>query len=430
MFGAGVRAHYVTSVLAAALMVEQRSGLIVNVSADAAAMAGSGVAYGAAKAATDRMAACMADELREHGVAAVALYPGLVRTEAVLLAAEHFDLSDSESPQFVGRRLRHWPPTRRSCATPAGRSAPPNSPVSTTSPIWTGAARAPDRIAADVRGVLRVADAQGIGGRPDHHLGMRILTFRGSLLPSGEHLARWRVGCSKSGTQDRAHTGSNMKNGYVELARAQQERWQAAYAGNARLHGTEPSAAARWTARRFAAAGIDDLLELGAGQGRDTLYLARQGFSVHATDFSETALHQLRLDAQRDGLDERVTAALHDVRDPLPPADRTVGAVYANLLLSMALSRAELRSLTNEIHRVLRPGGLFVYTVWSIDALRPGSQDLGDGLTAHEGFAVRFFDRALVDELAERWEVAGVDSYDEGHEPYRLYRVSLVKPLE
>lgn len=219
-----------------------------------------------------------------------------------------------------------------------------------------------------------------------------------------------------------------MKNGYVELARAQQERWQAAYAGNPRLHGTEPSAAARWTARMFEAAGIDDLLELGAGQGRDALYLARQGFSVHATDFSEAALHQLRLDAQRDGLDDRVTAALHDVRDPLPPADATVGAVYANLLVNMALSRAELRALMYEIHRVLRPGGLFVYTAWSTDELRPGSLELGDGLIAYEGFAVRFFDRALVDELADRWEIGSVDSYDEAPEHRRLWRVSLVKP--
>jgi hypothetical protein len=38
-------------------------------------------------------------------VTAVALYPGLVRTEAVLRAAEFFDLSNSESPEFVGRAV-------------------------------------------------------------------------------------------------------------------------------------------------------------------------------------------------------------------------------------------------------------------------------------------------------------------------------------
>lgn len=105
MFGAGVRAHYVASVLAAPLMIARRAGLIVNVSALAAQKLDAGVAYGVAKAATDRMAACMAHELREHNVAAVALYPGLVRTEGVMRAAEHFDLSNSESPQFVGRAV-------------------------------------------------------------------------------------------------------------------------------------------------------------------------------------------------------------------------------------------------------------------------------------------------------------------------------------
>lgn len=105
MFRAGVRAHYVSSVLAAPLMVAQGSGLIVNISFFAAQQDDSGVAYGVAKAASDRMAACMAHELREHNVAAVSLYPGLVRTEAVLRAAEHFDLSNSESPQFIGRAV-------------------------------------------------------------------------------------------------------------------------------------------------------------------------------------------------------------------------------------------------------------------------------------------------------------------------------------
>lgn len=51
------------------------------------------------------MVACMAHELRDHGVAAVSLYPGLVRTESVLRAAEYIDLTDSESPQFVGRAV-------------------------------------------------------------------------------------------------------------------------------------------------------------------------------------------------------------------------------------------------------------------------------------------------------------------------------------
>ena len=104
-FQAGVRAHYVASVFAAPMMIAQRSGLIVNISFFAAQRADKGVAYGATKAADDRMAICMAYELREHHVAVVSLYPGLVRTESVMKAAEFFDLSNSESPQFIGRAV-------------------------------------------------------------------------------------------------------------------------------------------------------------------------------------------------------------------------------------------------------------------------------------------------------------------------------------
>jgi NAD(P)-dependent dehydrogenase (short-subunit alcohol dehydrogenase family) len=103
MFQAGVRAHYVARVLAAPRMIAQRSGLIVNVSFFAAQRADRGVAYGVAKAASDHMAITMAHELRDHNVAVVSLYPGLVRTEGVMKAAKFFDLSNSESPPFLGR---------------------------------------------------------------------------------------------------------------------------------------------------------------------------------------------------------------------------------------------------------------------------------------------------------------------------------------
>ena len=105
MFQAGVRAHYVASQLAAPLMVTQRNGLIVNISFWAAQKHIGNVAYGVSKAATDKMTADMSHELREHNVAVVSLYPGLVRTEKVMLAAEWLDLSNSESPQYIGRAV-------------------------------------------------------------------------------------------------------------------------------------------------------------------------------------------------------------------------------------------------------------------------------------------------------------------------------------
>ncbi len=103
MFNAGVRAHYVASRFAARTMVRQGSGIIVNVSFWAAQKHIANVAYGVSKAATDKLTADMAHELRAHNIAVVSLYPGLVRTEKVMEAAAFLDLTNSESPQFIGR---------------------------------------------------------------------------------------------------------------------------------------------------------------------------------------------------------------------------------------------------------------------------------------------------------------------------------------
>jgi NAD(P)-dependent dehydrogenase (short-subunit alcohol dehydrogenase family) len=103
MFDAGVRAAYTSSAYAARLMTKQKSGLIVNISYWAAQVYMSNTQYGVSKAAVDKMTEYMAHELKKYKVAVVSLYPGLVRTESVMRSAKHFDMSNSESPQFIGR---------------------------------------------------------------------------------------------------------------------------------------------------------------------------------------------------------------------------------------------------------------------------------------------------------------------------------------
>jgi dehydrogenase/reductase SDR family member 1 len=103
MFQGGVRAAFVAGAYAARMMVEQKNGLIINISFWAARKYVANVAYGAAKAAVDKMTADMAHEAEKFNITVISLYPGLVRTESVLRAAEYFDMSNSESPQFTGR---------------------------------------------------------------------------------------------------------------------------------------------------------------------------------------------------------------------------------------------------------------------------------------------------------------------------------------
>ena len=123
MIDAGVRAAFACSRLAARRMVEQGSGLIVNVSFWSAQKYIGNALYGVAKCATDRLTADMAHDLQGTGVTVVSLYPGMVRTEKVLEAAAFLDLSNSESPQFIGRAVAHLAgdPSRAAQRFRAGR---------------------------------------------------------------------------------------------------------------------------------------------------------------------------------------------------------------------------------------------------------------------------------------------------------------------
>lgn len=105
MHQVGLRSHFIASWHAAPMLIESGRGLIANISSFAGRSYQLNVAYGVGKAGVDRLAYDMAEELRPHGVAAVTLWPGIVRTEWVLEHQEHlpFGLDVSESPELTGR---------------------------------------------------------------------------------------------------------------------------------------------------------------------------------------------------------------------------------------------------------------------------------------------------------------------------------------
>ena len=103
IFTIGVRTVFVNSKYAMELMNPQKEGLIINISFWAAQKYLANVMYGASKAAADKLTSDMAYELTNTKISVISVYPGLVRTEEVLKNAQYFDLSNSESPQFIGR---------------------------------------------------------------------------------------------------------------------------------------------------------------------------------------------------------------------------------------------------------------------------------------------------------------------------------------
>ena len=213
------------------------------------------------------------------------------------------------------------------------------------------------------------------------------------------------------------------------LAEAQVRYWDDTYRAHPRMYGEQPSVPAVYAAGVFHRAGVTEVLELGAGHGRDAVYLAGEGFTVHALDVSAAALEEVRTAAEERGVAHRVRTVVHDVREPLPLPEASVDAVYAHMLLCMALSTKQIRAVVDQIRRVLRPGGVFIYTVRHTgDAHYRTGIAHGDDIFEQGGFAVHFLSRDLVEDLATGWTLHEVHPFEEGELPRRLWRITQSLP--
>jgi NAD(P)-dependent dehydrogenase (short-subunit alcohol dehydrogenase family) len=114
MFTAGVRAHLIASRFAVPLMLPSGRGLIVSTTANLDALPYMrNVFYDLAKNAIARLTWAMAQELREHGIAALAVAPGFMRTERVVEAFRRAGASAAldgpggpkETTAYIGRAI-------------------------------------------------------------------------------------------------------------------------------------------------------------------------------------------------------------------------------------------------------------------------------------------------------------------------------------
>lgn len=112
-----VMTHILTSQQAVPLMLERGKGLIVEVTDGDGAHYRGNLSYDLVKTAVNRLALAQAEELRGHGITALAVTPGFLRSEAMLdgfgvTEATWRDAGDqdrnflaSETPRYVGRAV-------------------------------------------------------------------------------------------------------------------------------------------------------------------------------------------------------------------------------------------------------------------------------------------------------------------------------------
>ncbi|HEY3343985.1 MAG TPA: class I SAM-dependent methyltransferase [Anaerolineaceae bacterium] len=96
------------------------------------------------------------------------------------------------------------------------------------------------------------------------------------------------------------------------------------------------------------------ILDLGCGAGRHVVYLAAQGFQMVGLDNSPTALSLTRDWLDRTGLSARLVCA--DMTRPGFPSNSFDGLISIFVLYHNRL--AAIRQTIEEIHRLLKPGGM------------------------------------------------------------------------
>jgi len=222
--------------------------------------------------------------------------------------------------------------------------------------------------------------------------------------------------------------GDDGPNADKDVLNKQQALWENMLFLKPDMFGVLPSNAAQKAASFLSEEGLSTVLELGAGQGRDTIFLAGEGFKVSALDYCKSAMGTIEKKAAAQGLSAFVDTMCHDVRNPLPFKEDSFDACYSHMLLCMALATNQLELLMQEIRRVLKPGGIHIYTVRNTDD--PHYQkgiNRGDDMFEVNGFIVHFFSEEKVKSLAKGYDVVAIDRFKEGELPRKLFMATLRK---
>lgn len=135
--------------------------------------------------------------------------------------------------------------------------------------------------------------------------------------------------------------------------------WERIYREAGRLFG-EPFPGFGEIAEAFRENGCSTILDLGCGNGRHVVHLAKEGFAATGLDISPTGLGL----AQEWLDEERLPASLvqADISDPLPFRDQSFEALLSTQVIHHALL-AEVKRTIGEIWRILVPGGLAFVSV-------------------------------------------------------------------
>jgi ubiquinone/menaquinone biosynthesis C-methylase UbiE len=203
------------------------------------------------------------------------------------------------------------------------------------------------------------------------------------------------------------------------------EIWDKVYSKVSAFFGEEPSSFSQICYIDFKKHHVKKLLELGCGQGRDTLFFASHDLDIYAIDSSKVAIESLKQKIRK----EKISIKLRqfDAKQGIPFGNKYFDAVYSHMFYNMRFTDVELRFLFRESSRVLKNNGLLFFSVRSDkDVLYNKGQKIDNNIYEINGFQIRFFTKEQIKSfLVNYFEIKNIE---EGYEvPVSLYLVLCYK---
>ena len=204
----------------------------------------------------------------------------------------------------------------------------------------------------------------------------------------------------------------------------QSQHWEKNFSNKPEMFGLEPSLSAKKSLEIFKKNKIKNILELGAGLGRDTIFFAQNSIQVHALDYSPSGIKVIKEKAKKYNLDHLITAEIFDIRNTFKINNKFFDACYSHMLYCMALTTEDLAKLNNEIKRILKPGGINIYTVrHTNDGDFQNGNHIGEDLYENDGFIVHYFSEEKVNSLLNGFKNIALEKFEEGTFPRKLFFV-------
>lgn len=162
--------------------------------------------------------------------------------------------------------------------------------------------------------------------------------------------------------------------------------------------GTGPTKLAKYAESALQKNEINNLLEIGCGQGRDAIHFSQLGYNVNAFDISSKAIKFV--EEIKNSLElTNLNLIVHDAEKPLPYSKENFDFVYSNLALQF-FNLDQLQTIFTNIANAMKEDSLLLFsTKKKGDKYYEFGNKINENAFEYSGITRYFFEKPILESV-------------------------------